>query len=776
MIIERIAIKSFGMLTDMVLDFSEEVNVIVGKNESGKSTIAAFIKYMLYGFRNDTPEGETDERTKYVNWENGTAQGTMHVSVGNKKYIISRVTERVDNGQRVSYKEESSIIDAETGAAVYGKIPAGEAILGVDRDLFVNTAFVGEVGDSSISEDSVKQSIENILFSGSEKINNQRAASKVAVLAETLLHKSGSGGAIYELVRRSEQLRERFTEADDDNKQILAKEAKLHEIRARKKEQVLLLDNFTDLDECYRNVLIIQSFDELHELEKKSEAKGEEYSKFIEENSIEGFVPTDTYLTELSLSRRTVDDAYRNLTDAESRYEDEKRTVGITREMENAIEQSDSFGGEDTAEAKVRDHKKKAITHLTLGISSLLVALAAGIFDIAASGALAETFPRIAAGVLGVLALAGAGVFGFFAHRENRAIGEMCRCFSTANAHELFEKIAVLREERNRRDTLIRETEDARVAVEYAKERYAEAKNMLLANILKMGEEPPTSNLNEFLNSLEGRIKAFLDEEKRILDEKKEIEITVRELRKALQDRNEIDIRGQVSPLKRKVLNEIDHDSIIMGIKDSKLKITALDKLAEEVEGELALLKARATDPGELYSKMQENDARIEELRENHKACLAALAAIESASDNLRLEISPRLGEFSRALIEIMTDSKYSEIDVTDGLKLLFAASDGEQRSVDCLSGGTRDLTYIALRMALIDMLYSEKPPVAFDESFAHQDNARAKSMMKAIASLASEGQQAFVFTCREREGVLAKEISGKTLIFKLTHGDEDIA
>ena len=78
--------------------------------------------------------------------------------------------------------------------------------------------------------------------------------------------------------------------------------------------------------------------------------------------------------------------------------------------------------------------------------------------------------------------------------------------------------------------------------------------------------------------------------------------------------------------------------------------------------------------------------------------------------------------------------------------------------------------------MALIDMLYSEKPPVSFDESFAHQDNARAKSMMKALSSLAESGQQTFVFTCREREGVLAKEISGKTLVFKLTHGDEDIA
>ena len=204
--------------------------------------------------------------------------------------------------------------------------------------------------------------------------------------------------------------------------------------------------------------------------------------------------------------------------------------------------------------------------------------------------------------------------------------------------------------------------------------------------------------------------------------------------------------------------------------------MAALDKLAEEVEDELSMLKIRATDPGELYAKMQENDARIDELTLQHAACEMALRAIESASDNLRLEISPRLGEYSASLMQVMTDKKYSDIDVTDGLKVSFSTPDGEKKSADFLSGGTRDLTYISLRMALIDMLYTEKPPVCFDESFAHQDNSRAKSMMKAIKKLATEGQQSFIFTCREREASLAKECSKKAGIFKLTVGDDDIA
>ena len=84
MIIEKLVIKSFGLITDMTLEFSDKVNVIEGQNEAGKSTIAAFIKYMLYGF-DESEDSELGERRKRINWETGTAQGSMYVRVKNKR-------------------------------------------------------------------------------------------------------------------------------------------------------------------------------------------------------------------------------------------------------------------------------------------------------------------------------------------------------------------------------------------------------------------------------------------------------------------------------------------------------------------------------------------------------------------------------------------------------------------------------------------------------------------------------------------------------------------
>ena len=775
MIIEKINIKSFGMLTDMTLEFSPTINVIEGQNESGKSTIAAFIKYMLYGFEGGAEGDVLSERSKRISWGTGRAEGSMTVRVKGKQYLITRSTTEVENASRAAYKEECSIIDLETGSPVFGKVPAGEVFLGVDSDLFENTAFVGQIGDSRINEGSVKESIENILFSGAERINNQRAAAKVSVKMETLLHKNGMGGVIYDLMRRSDEFESRFRQSDEDNKQILAKEAKLHEIKASRAEEVERREKFVDLDLCYRNVLIIQDFDRLHALEAELDAKSEEYSAYIAEHTRAGFVPTPQYLTDIAVARRGVDDAYRNLVEANQRYIDEKNAVGITRDIEGAIELADENGGEEAVLSSARNIRKNQIQNVALAVLGGLVGIGVGVFELVVKGALAGIASRILFGVLGLAGLACVAVMIAFFFKNKKRLETVLARFSTSTLADLVAKIAVISEARAKRDGMIRSTENAREALEAAKIRYEQAKNELLEVIVRWGEEPPHSGLGEFLDALHEKAKVFIDGESALLKEKVELEIQVRELRASLSDKSEIDIRGQVPPLKRKVLSEIDHESILAGIEDSKLKIAAQDVLAEEVERELANLKLRATDPGELYAKMQANDARIEELKRQHKALYVALKAIENASDNLREEISPRLGEYSTRLMEIMTNRKYSSFDVTDGLKVTFKDPLGSMKSIDFLSGGTRDLTYIAVRMALIDMLYTEKPPICFDESFAHQDNIRARSMMKAIHILAEEGHQSFVFTCRAREGAIAGELSKKTEVFKLAGGDDAI-
>ena len=767
MIIEKIVIKSFGRINDMTLEFSDGVNVIEGENESGKSTIAAFIRYMLYGFTDDGSE-PTLERKKRISWDTGMAHGSMYVRVGGKRYVINRSTVPTDNSERPTYREEASIVDVETGAPAFGKLPAGEVFFGVDSELFDNTAFIGQIGGSDIDEGSVKEAIENIIFSGSEKINKQRAESRISDKMNALLHQGGAGGAIVDLARKEEALEESLDACNIDNKLILEKEAELFRIRARRAEAEEKQTKLYDLDSSYNNAMLIQTFDQLHVLEQECEEKIEFYNKYIEENTRAGFHPNEQYLTDLLIARKGVNEAYHTLGDAQDTYNAQKAAIGITHEIENAIERAGELGGEAEIVKRATSLWKKTVRNTVFAILTGLVALGAGVFEIATMEIPEMQVLQVLIGILGVLALGAGGYLLYTIIKSNKALSELEAEFGTASFEDLKGKIAIIAEARSKRDAMALATENAREAVVRARERYEEAKRELTTLILRWGEEPPTSDLGDFLDKLEGRVRFFLEKKNELLDEKTNMEITVREIRRNLADKSEIDVRAQVSPLMRKALMGFNHDEIINGIADAKARVAEEDKLAFDVENELMLLKARAGDPSEYYSRINAIATRREDMQQKHKAYFIALKAINSATDNLRAEISPRLGEYATHLMGIMTDKKYTSFDVSDGLTVTFGDENGNQKSVDFLSGGTRDMAYIAVRAALIDMLYSEKPPICFDESFAHQDNLRARAMMKAIGHLATEGCQSFIFTCRGREAALATEIVHGAGVYKL--------
>ena len=767
MIIEKIVIKSFGRINDMTFEFSDGVNVIEGENESGKSTIAAFIRYMLYGFTDDG-NGGLEERKKRINWDTGMAHGSMYVRVGGKRYAIHRSTVPTDKSDRPTYREEASIVDVETGAPVFGKLAAGEVFFGVDSELFDNTAFIGQIGDSGIDEDSVKESIENIIFSGSEKINKQRAVSRITDKMNALLHEGGVGGAIVDLARKEEALEESLEVCNRDNRLILEKEAELSRIRTRRAEAEQRQLKLQEFDTSYNYAMLIQTFDQLHVFEQEMEEKNEFYNKFIEENTRAGFYPDDQYLTDLLVARKGVNEAYHALGDAQDAYNAQRSAIGITHEIENAIERAGELGGEAEIVKRATSLWKQNVRDTALAIVAGLALIAAGVLGILSGSNPDMQVGMIISAVVGALALAGGAYLAYDLLKNTKALKALQTEFGTATFDDLKGKIAVIAEARSKRDAMALATENARVAVVKARERYEEAKRQLTVLILRWGEEPPVADLGDFLDNLEGRVRFFLEKKNELLDEKTNIEITVKEIRRNLADKSEIDVRAQVAPLMRKTLMGFNHDEIINGIADAKARVAEEDRLAFDVENELMSLKARAGDPGQYYSRIDALAKRREDMQQKHKAYFIALRAINNATDNLRAEISPRLGEYATGLMEIMTNKKYSSFGVSNDLEISFVGADGDGKSIDFLSGGTRDMAYVAVRSALIDMLYGEKPPICFDESFAHQDNVRARAMMKAIGQLANEGYQSFVFTCRGRESALAGEVVQGAGVYKL--------
>ena len=77
MIIKELYIAEFGAIKNKKIEFGDEnmLNVIYGENESGKSTVFLFIKFMLYGLQRKAQTNT--ERERSLSWSGAVASGSL---------------------------------------------------------------------------------------------------------------------------------------------------------------------------------------------------------------------------------------------------------------------------------------------------------------------------------------------------------------------------------------------------------------------------------------------------------------------------------------------------------------------------------------------------------------------------------------------------------------------------------------------------------------------------------------------------------------------------
>ncbi|MGH7282275.1 MAG: AAA family ATPase [Polyangiaceae bacterium] len=92
--------------------------------------------------------------------------------------------------------------------------------------------------------------------------------------------------------------------------------------------------------------------------------------------------------------------------------------------------------------------------------------------------------------------------------------------------------------------------------------------------------------------------------------------------------------------------------------------------------------------------------------------------------------------------------------------RLRVVSAQGEERTFDELSTGTREQLYLAIRLAFVeDYCKKNEPlPIVMDDVFVNFDEARAKGAFSALKPLL-ERTQIFFFTCHERQVEIARAV-----------------
>ena len=75
--IKNLKINGFGKVKEKEFEFQDGINLIYGKNESGKSTILKFIISMFYGLTKNKNGGTIPELEKYEPWDNEVFSGKI---------------------------------------------------------------------------------------------------------------------------------------------------------------------------------------------------------------------------------------------------------------------------------------------------------------------------------------------------------------------------------------------------------------------------------------------------------------------------------------------------------------------------------------------------------------------------------------------------------------------------------------------------------------------------------------------------------------------------
>lgn len=739
-------IVEFGCIKNKRISLSDGLNLIQGDNESGKSTVMLFIKFIFYGLGRKT--AGANERERALSWSGHVASGTATVEHKGKEYLIER------RAGKTARSDEVRIICLTTGEEIEGD--AGDIFLGIPADAFESSCAVFQMRASDISKSGAASAIENMLVSADESIDVEKVIKRLDDVRRQYKLNRGEGGKLYETAYSIGELRQKYTQALGDhvalseNSEALERnEKKLVELEEKYKRSEKLLSEL-------RYVELLRRFDELDaqivELEKKNDLK----EQLKKENMINGKLPTEGDAADLK-------NTYIAFSNAIGKYETRKAQLQalppVSEETESLAETAkriEAAGGADAVTAKARKQNEKARSKKTAAILSFI---AAGISIAGGAAAFAILPALIALCSLGV-ALAIVGV-AMLASRKKALLQRDALCeqygvpFSELDAY--FAKCASALNFRTQANS---ERIAATVRLEEAGEAMDSARGTLVALLSVRTSVSDTScdALRALTEKEAAGIISFCRAKKELDTEIGALDISIASLKNQLSSYDRDELRASITVNVDDVTQEMISNSE-REYRYNKQAYEALDKRVQELRVTVITLRTSASQsPVEISDRIRALEAKLEADTEYYEALMLAKESIEKASMAMSGNVTPELSRKAGELMSLVSQGERNKIQTTKELGLSLEY-DGFLVRSEMLSGGTRDAAYLCLRIALLSRLFKDGlPPLLLDEALCQLDDSRASGVLSVLSRLSAD-TQCILFTCHSREARLCQEL-----------------
>ncbi|MGN1096104.1 MAG: ATP-binding protein [Eubacteriales bacterium] len=763
MIIEKINIISFGKLSDFSIDLSGGINIIEGKNESGKSTICEFIKFIFYGL----PQSN-EEKERLVSWNTGICKGSLMISEGEAHYRIEREALPVKTADgKISYKERSAVYDESTGKQIYKNEVPGESFFGIPRGVFESTAFVGQIDGTHSGGKSLADAAENILFSADENINTKKALKKLDEARVFLYHKNRKGGKIYECIKERDAYNDELLQAQEANAKIISLEGSLRSLTEAREKTKSDISKISDELSVYELYMIKKDMQKLDAEKAKSRKAEETLYSLMAKSRYPSPDMTDVQFIELMQKESREYDAFeRDLKNAKNNV---SSTTAKLRDMNEKLDKLQHIGKNETREKREafikKIHEKKKRSDNLKKVSVLLI-IAAAILAAASVLMLILKSGMWFIPAAGTIILLLSSFFSFIQmNKTKKHVLSGCRTFGCDSYDELTELLSVSENSKAAISVIEESLRDA-VACEKDSQSRLEKKKEKIVAFLCESSFNVTGNITDDIEKAIKEARISVEKLSETSREKKEADARAKDIEARLLEHTP----EERSSAKNAVFDEEKMESFDYPAKKKLLELckSQIESQTERIHGieiELSALHATVKNPAEIAQKISNLENIIVKLNEKFEAYMLAMESIEKASSSLRDAVSPKIAETAGQIMDNLSEGKYKKLFLDSDFAISYSDA-GITRDISSLSAGTSDIAYISLRIALADVLCKKAlPPFIFDESFTRLDNTRLLNALSLLGNVFKGNYQAVILTCHNREKSMIKDISSANFL-----------
>ena len=705
---------TFGRLEQHELHLHSGLNLICAPNESGKSTWGSFICAMLYGL-STRDRGLMADKNRFAPWSGAAMQGRMDILSDGRALTLQRDTRRA-NAPMGNF----SCTYTGTGTPVEGITAqnAGEQLLGVPRDVWERSAFIGQNALAVSQSAELERRISSLITTGEEDASFTESYERLKKQLNRRKH--NKTGQIPVLERDIAQLHQSLQELDALEQQARQAQEEVSALTQR-------VDGLRHQAAQQQAQIRQERINAWHRAARTAE-EAQRRADILAEAAAP--LPDDAALSLLEGQAAALQSDMVALTGQRSAA-NEARTAAAEA---HAVWEAHPLYPDDAAALE-----RRAASIAPAKAPSLLLPAADGLL-LAICAVLAVVFRAASPQrwIFAGMALLAAALTVFSVCLRRRAIRQEQERVDRDRAALAEQTASYL----PLRDRAAQTDEAARRAGAILSGAEENCRSRLLTLLTQVQRFAPAAA------DLSGA-QIALSDARRSRDTLADARRTAREAavgRDALQSQlSEEDLTRPPMPV-----IPIAGGSVELELSQAQTALADARSRYDHLLGRIRGLD-RSSDLTDQLSQKREELAR---LQQEYDAITLAMTALEQANIILKNRFSPALGARAAEIFSALTDGRYDKVLLSQDMALSAEQSgDPMSRSIRLLSQGAADQLYLAVRLAICGMVLPEEKhvPLLLDDALVSFDDRRLRAALDVLLA-ESEQRQILLFTCQTRE------------------------